>query len=75
VAVHFDSPSSRPPQAVLLMTVPPDPGFNVNQIVEILRDTLTMAQCRAIGTETLDALGHYLPGVFLPEGFRVQEMA
>jgi hypothetical protein len=74
VAVHFDSPSSRPPQAVLLMTVPPDPGFNVNEILGILRDTLNMAQCRAIGTETLDDLGHYLPGVFLPEGYRVEQM-
>ena len=72
VAVHFDSPSARPPQAVLLMTVPaPDPGFNVNEIVGILRDTLVMARCRAIGTETLDSLGHYLPGVFLPEGYKV----
>jgi hypothetical protein len=73
VAVHFDSPSARPPQAVLLMTVPPDPGFNVNQVVEILRYTLEMARCRAIGTETLVDLGHYLPGLFLPEGYAVQE--
>ena len=72
VAVHFDSPSARPPQALLLMTVPPNPGFNVDEIVGILRDTLTMAQCRAIGTETLDELGHYLPGLFLPDGYAVQ---
>jgi hypothetical protein len=72
VAVHFDSPSARPPQAVLLMTVPPDPGFNVDEVVGILRDTLEMARCRAIGTETLRDLGHYLPGLFLPEGYMVQ---
>jgi hypothetical protein len=71
VAVHFDSPSARPPQAVLLMTVPPEPGFNVDEIVRIVRDTLDMTRCRAIGTETLDELGHYLPGLFLPEGYEV----
>jgi hypothetical protein len=71
VAVHFDSPSARPPQAVLLMTVPAE-GFDVNQVVEILRDTLEMARCRAIGTETLADLGHYLPGLFLPEGYAVE---
>jgi hypothetical protein len=75
VAVHFDSPSSRPPQAVLLMTVPPDPGFNVNEIVAILRDTLNVTRCRAIGTETLESLGQYLPGLFLPEGYKVRERA
>jgi hypothetical protein len=56
---------------VLLMTVPPEPGFNVDEIVRIVRDTLDMARCRAIGTETLDELGHYLPGLFLPEGYKV----
>ena len=73
VAVHFDSPSARPPQAVLLMTVPDKPGFNVDEIAGILRGTLDMARCRAIGTETLDSLGHYLPGLFLPEGYKVRE--
>lgn len=72
VAVHFDSPSARPPQAVLLLTAVPDPGFNVNSIVEILGDTLDMTRCRAIGTETLVSLGHYLPGLFLPEGYAVE---
>ena len=66
VAVHFDSPSARPPQAVLLMTVPHKPGFNVDEVVGILDQTLDMARCRAIGTETLDALGHYLPGLSCP---------
>jgi hypothetical protein len=69
VAVHFDSPSARPPQAVLLMT---SPAFNVDEIVGILRDTLEMARCRAIGTETLADLGQYLPGLFLPEGYAVE---
>jgi len=72
VAVHFDSPSARPPQAVLLMTAPPATGFNVNEIVGILHDTLDIARCRAVGTETLDELGHYLPGLFLPEGYAVE---
>ena len=73
VAVHFDSPSARPPQAVLLMTVPPEPGFTEDEVVRILDQTLSMARARAIGTETLGELGHYLPGVFLPEGSLVTE--
>ena len=73
VAVHFDSPSARPPQAVLLMTVPPESGFTEDEVVRILDQTLSMARARAIGTETLDALGHYLPGVFLPEDSLVTE--
>lgn len=75
VAVHFDSPSARPPQAILLMTVPPKPGFSEHEVVRILHQTLSMARARAIGTETLEALGQYLPGVFLPEDSRVSEEA
>ncbi len=71
VAVHFDSPSARPPQAVLLATVPTAPGFNVDEVVGILRDTLDMARCRAVGTETLAGLGHYVPALFLPEEYAV----
>ena len=61
----------RPQQAVLLATVPTDPGFNVDEVVGILRDTLDMARCRAVGTETLADLGHYVPGLFVPEGYAV----
>jgi hypothetical protein len=73
VAVHFDIPSARPPQAILLMTVPPKPGFTEDEVVRILDQTLSMARARAIGTETLEALGQYLPGVFLPDNARVSE--
>ena len=75
VAVHFDSPSARPPQAVLLVTVPPETGFDVDQVVLTVRQTLDMARCRSVGPETLDHLGHLLPGLFLPAGSEVSVTA
>ena len=56
---------------MLLATVPTDPGFDVNEVVGMLRDTLDMARCRAVGTETLADLGHYVPALFLPDGYEV----
>jgi hypothetical protein len=71
VAVHLDSPGAQPPQAVLVATVAPGESWTVDTLRTIVRQTLELAQARAVGPETLQAWGHSLPAVFLPDGVAV----
>ncbi len=70
LAVHLDSPGSRPPQ-VLLLATSGGTAWDSPALVALLRQTLHMAQFRAIGPQTLDGWGHTLPAVFLPAGTEV----
>jgi hypothetical protein len=69
VALHFDAPGARPPQAVLL-AVPPVPGapWTVDALATVLRETLDLARLRLVDLESLAWLGRYLPAAYLPEG-------
>ena len=75
LAVHFDRPGAQPPQAVLLLAPPEEGSWTVDEIETQLRQTLDLAQIRAVGPETLNSWGHTLPAVFLPEGTAVTETA
>ena len=65
LAVHFDRPGARPPQSVLLAMPPREGAWTIEEFETILVQTLELAQMRAVGPETLQALGHTLPTVFL----------
>ena len=65
VAFHFDAPSARPPQAVLLCTAKDEAGFDAGDVADMLRQTLELAQLRMVGPETLQGLGQYLPAAYL----------
>jgi hypothetical protein len=66
IAVHFDSPSARPPQSILLSTVESKKGFTVDDVCEQLLFTLELAKLRAVGPVDL-GLGQLFPAVYLPE--------
>ena len=65
VAVNFDAPSARAPQAILLCSVPTEDGWDFDAVVDLLDQSLDLAQVRMVGPETLDGLGQYLPATYL----------
>jgi hypothetical protein len=65
LAVHFDSPSARAPQAVLLCTTTPERGFDFELVRRLVKQTVDLAHIRMIGPETLDGMGQFLPAAYL----------
>lgn len=71
VAVHIDSPGSRPPQSLLLATTDAGTPWDTTRLVGLLRETLRLVQFRAVGPATLQTWGHTLPAIFLPDEAQV----
>lgn len=70
LAFHFDAPSARPPQAILLCAAKDDDSFGLDGVLAMTRQTLRLAQQRMVGPETLADLGQYLPAAYLhPDTF------
>jgi hypothetical protein len=67
VAVHFDAPTARPPQAVLLSLVDGERGFSEAEVADQLLHTIELAKLRAVDPRALGGVGHYLPTAFLPD--------
>jgi hypothetical protein len=65
LAVHFDSPSARAPQAVLVCTAEGDSGYDFELVRDLVKQTLDLARLRMVGPETLEGLGQYLPAAHL----------
>lgn len=68
IAVHFDAPTARPPQAILLSVVDDERGFSADDLCDQLLHTIELAKRRCIGPDRLVEIGHYLPAVLLPAG-------
>ncbi|HKE78910.1 MAG TPA: hypothetical protein VKB54_06365 [Solirubrobacteraceae bacterium] len=65
LAVHFDAPSARAPQAILLCAATPQDGFGFEVVRDVVKQTFDLARKRPVGPETLDGLGQFLPAVYL----------
>jgi hypothetical protein len=65
IALQYDQPNATPPQAILL-AVPPDlqEPWTVWSLQQVLLETLDLARMRAVDSEALDELGHYLPALY-----------
>jgi len=63
MAVHFDAPSARAPQAILICSAEPETGFRFDLAVDMVRQTLELARIRMVGPETLAGLGQFLPAI------------
>ena len=74
VAVHFDTPTARAPNAVLLSTVEDGRSFSANEITGQLLDTIHMAKLRAIPPAGIEGVGQYLPTVFLPDDIELPQV-
>jgi hypothetical protein len=71
VALHFDAPSSRPPQAMLLLVPPEGERWSFDVVVDSLMETFEAAKLRAIDPDILLAHGHQAPAIFPPGSLSV----
>ena len=63
--MHFDAPSARAPQAILLCAARPDEGFAFEVVRDMVKQTFDLARRRMVGPETLEGLGQFLPAAYL----------
>jgi hypothetical protein len=69
LAVHYDDPGAEAPQAVLL-AVPPVPNverWQLEWLLQTLKETMDLAQIRAVDGELLGEMGQLLPAIFLAD--------
>jgi hypothetical protein len=66
IAVNYDAPTSRAPQALLLALPPAGRKWSFNRVVDTLLDTLEAAKLRAVDPDVLLAYGHQAPAIFPP---------
>jgi hypothetical protein len=68
VSFHFDAPGARAPQTVLL-AVPGNrraPSWTVELLAGTVREAMALARMRALDLDDLDAVGRFLPAIYLP---------
>lgn len=64
---HFDQPSNRAPQCVLLGICPDDrKTWDDEALQAVVAETLDLAKMRAVDLESLGGLGQLLPALFFP---------
>jgi hypothetical protein len=65
IALQYDQPNSAPPQTILI-AVPPEIGvpWTAWSLQQVLLETLDLARIRAVDSEALDEVGHYLPALY-----------
>jgi len=65
IALQYDQPNAPPPQTILL-AVPPevDLPWTVWSLQQVLLETLDLARIRAVDSDALDDVGHYLPALY-----------
>ena len=65
IALQYDQPNAAPPQTILL-AVPPEVGlpWTVGSLQQVLLETLDLARIRAVDSDALDEVGHYLPALY-----------
>jgi hypothetical protein len=64
--LQYNQPNAAPPQTILL-AVPPEIGapWTVWSLQQVLLETLDLARMRAVDSDTLNEVGHYLPALYL----------
>jgi hypothetical protein len=65
LTVHYDAPGACAPQAMLL-AVPPDPrqAWSLETLATVLLETLDLATLRAVDSDALEQVGHFLPALY-----------
>jgi hypothetical protein len=62
---HYDDPTARAPQAILLAVRPDDfPEWTFEAVEGSVLEALDLAKLRAVDPDALGALGHYLPALY-----------
>ncbi|HWY96120.1 MAG TPA: hypothetical protein VNX69_13045 [Steroidobacteraceae bacterium] len=65
LSFHYDDPTTRAPQAILLAVRPDDfPEWTLEAVEGSVLEALDLAKLRAVDPDALGALGHYLPALY-----------
>jgi hypothetical protein len=66
VALHYDDPGNRAPNAVLLVPPPPDRSLTLSDLAAAIAETSEWARRRAVDYGDMNGIDHLLPGLYLP---------
>ena len=66
VALNYDAPTSRPPQAWLLALPPAGREWSFDNVVDTLLEGFEAAKLRAVDPDVLGTYGHQMPAIFPP---------
>jgi hypothetical protein len=65
IAFHYDDPTTRAPQGILLAVRPDDfPEWTLEAVEGSILEALDLAKLRLVDPDALSALGHYLPALY-----------
>ncbi len=73
LAFHFDAPSARAPQTILLSLLDHPKAAFEDQVFDQLVTTIAAMKMRALGPDRHRTLGHYLPVTYLPGDVALSE--
>jgi hypothetical protein len=65
IAVHFDSPSAKPPQTLLVSV--PQGNWTAALALSLVRQTFGRAKMRAVSPDQIVGLGQYIPATFMSD--------
>lgn len=66
ITFQYNPPDAFAPQSILLAVPPvPDKIWTVGDLLRVLLETLDLTRLRAVDSEALDEIGHYLPALYL----------
>jgi hypothetical protein len=66
LSFHYDAPGAVAPQAMLLAVPPPAlTAWDEASLEGMVTEGLAIAKLRAVDSQALDRVGHFLPAVFL----------
>jgi hypothetical protein len=68
LAVHFDAPSAKPPQVMLLTESPRGGTWSYAYTLSLVRQTLARVRMRAVEPDAIEGYGQYLPAVYFGSG-------
>ena len=66
VALNYDAPTSRPPQAFLLALPPEGRKWDFDAVLDTLLEGFEAAKLRTVDPEVVLAYGHQMPAIFPP---------
>jgi hypothetical protein len=68
VAFHFDQPSASAPNLIVLGVHPGDaPAWDVDTLLDTVRETVELARIRAVDPEALRWVGRFLPAIYVAD--------
>ncbi len=71
LSFHYDEPTSRAPQALLLAVCPDDrKSWVIGLVQTIIAETLELAKVRAVDLASIQQVGQILPGLYFPFNLR-----